>query len=195
MRAHPESLYSFASTRVQPVPVPQQRPTMLVVAAAADVDRFSSNAFTSRPARSAAEAITLLKREPPMVLIVDWQTQPEAAEVTAAATERTAVLGLLGDPAQAPAALRAGCHGLLLKPVIPNLMAARLGRLMRERTHFPMQSRSSAIGERGTNRLWSQTVCPTCKQGGAISFEFSSRRRSWYACLACDGVWLGPRQE
>jgi DNA-binding NarL/FixJ family response regulator len=129
------------------------------------------------------------------VLLLDWEVYPNGAEICSAAPDRTSILGLLNDPAQAPAALRAGCHGLLLKPVIPNLLAARLGRLVRERNNFPMQSRDAAIGERGTNRVWSQTACPTCGHSGAIAFEFSSRRRSWYACLACDGVWLGPRQE
>ena len=34
-----------------------------------------------------------------------------------------------------------------------------------------------------------------CQSNGATSFEYSSYRRMWYACLACDAVWLGPRQE
>jgi DNA-binding response OmpR family regulator len=168
---------------------------MLVLAGAGDYERYAANAFSCRPARSSIEAVTLLKREPPTVLLIDWDTQADAQAVCAAVGDRTAVLGLIGDPAQAPAALRAGCQGLLLKPVIPNLLAARLGRLVRERMSFPTQGRQVAIGERGTNRLWSQTSCPSCGQGGAIGFEFSSRRRSWYACLGCDGVWLGPRQE
>jgi DNA-binding NarL/FixJ family response regulator len=139
--------------------------------------------------------LNVLKRDPPTLLLVDWETQEEAAEVCAAATDRSVVLGLISDAAQAPAALRAGCHGLLLKPVIPNLLAARLGRLVRERDSFPVHGHQIAIGERGTNRIWSHTACPTCRQNGAISFEFSSRRRSWYACLGCDAVWLGTRQE
>jgi hypothetical protein len=27
------------------------------------------------------------------------------------------------------------------------------------------------------------------------SFEFLSRRRAWYACLACRKVWIAPRQD
>lgn len=194
MRPHSQNLVPFASSGLQPAPA-AQRPTMLVMAAAVDVERYTPSAFSCRPARSTAEVLNLLKREPPTLLLVDWETQAEAAEVCAAAADRAAVLALIGEPAQAPAALRAGCHGLLLKPVIPNLLAARLGRLVRERDTFPRRGHQAGIGERGINRVWSQTACPSCRQSGAISFEFSSRRRSWYACLACDGVWLGPRQE
>jgi DNA-binding response OmpR family regulator len=194
MRAHPETLFPATQPRMPPVVAPQQ-PTLLVLAPAADIERYTSAAFLCQAASSAAEAIGRLGRDLPTVLLVDWETEIAASDVCVAATDRTSILGLLGAPEQAPAALRAGCHGLLLKPIIPNLLAARLGRLARERVNFPGAARQSPIGDRGTNRLWSQTSCPTCRTSGAISFDFSSRRRAWYACLACDAVWLGPRQE
>jgi DNA-binding response OmpR family regulator len=47
-------------------------------------------------------------------------------------TGQTSVLVLTESPERGPAALKAGCHGVLLKPFAPNLVAARLGRLVRE---------------------------------------------------------------
>jgi DNA-binding NarL/FixJ family response regulator len=194
MRAHPETLSPVSPSRVHPLATPQ-RPTLLVLADPADVERYRSAAFSSQVSYSATEAIERLRRDPPAVLLVDWDTQSRAPDACVAAPDRTSILALLGTPEQAPAALRAGCHGLLLKPVTPSLLAARLGRLGRERAPFPGAGRHSPIGDHGTNRRWSRTRCPSCDAGGAISFDFSSRRRAWYACLACDAVWLGPRQE
>ena len=87
-----------------------------------------------------------------------------------------------------PDALEARCDGVLLKPFDPNLLVARLARLIRGR----------AIGARsnnGTNRFWGDTACPYCNARGVTSFEFASHRRSWYACGRCKKVWLAKRQE
>ena len=46
-----------------------------------------------------------------------------------------------------------------------------------------------------TNHVWPETRCPACERPGAVSFEFSSHRRAWYACLGCKAVWMGKRQE
>ena len=40
-----------------------------------------------------------------------------------------------------------------------------------------------------------RSIVDGSREGNAVSFEFSSYRRMWYACLACEHVWLGPRQE
>jgi len=83
-----------------------------------------------------------------------------------------------------------------LKPITVNLVAARLGRLCRE---MPAAAAVSRLGvtlqQWGTNRTWPEVHCPQCNEGSAVCFEYSSHRRSWYACLACDHVWLGPRRE
>jgi DNA-binding response OmpR family regulator len=122
----------------------------------------------------------------------------DGAEVSAAARRfsHTCVLVITSAPDRVPAALKTGCHGILLKPFSPNLAAARLGRLCREMSSMPMAARAAAaLQQHGTNRTWPNTACPSCAQTGAVSFEFSSYRRMWYACLGCEAVWLGPRQE
>jgi hypothetical protein len=83
-----------------------------------------------------------------------------------------------------------------LKPFAPNLVAARIGRLSRELPLTPVAVRAAAVMQQtGTNRVWPETHCPKCQTPAATSFEFESYRRMWYACLACDAVWLGNRQE
>ena len=114
------------------------------------------------------------------------------------------VLMTTSEATSVPDVLAAGCDGILLKPFADNLLYARIGRLLRTRVE-QLQARArrgdGASSHRPepplatTNRVWPGTVCPSCDHGGAVSFEFSSHRRSWYACSACKKVWLGKRQE
>ncbi len=106
-----------------------------------------------------------------------------------------------------PAALSAGCDGVLLKPFAPNLLYARIGRLLRSRSMAlrlraqQQQAKAAHFGDRmellaaRTNRDWPNTHCPYCPHRGVTSFEHLSHRRSWYACLACRKVWVARRQE
>jgi DNA-binding response OmpR family regulator len=106
-----------------------------------------------------------------------------------------------------PDALAAGCDAVLLKPFPPNLLHARIGRLLRARGEIlknrarQHQLKAQHLGERselllaGTNRVWPNTQCPYCDHSGVTSFEFCSRRRAWYACLECKKVWIAKRQE
>jgi len=106
-----------------------------------------------------------------------------------------------------PELLQVGCDAVLLKPFAPNLLYARIGRLLRGRSEqLRMRARRAEIGAMpfsprpdpplaSTNRTWPDTHCPACSHDGAVSFEFSSHRRSWYACLACKNVWIAKRQE
>jgi CheY-like chemotaxis protein len=99
-----------------------------------------------------------------------------------------------------PDALEAGCDAILLKPFAPNLLVARMGRLLRERMRAATakaqyQMERSTGSMQGTNRVWRTAHCPRCEHPGPICFEFSSHRRAWYACLQCKNVWLGKRQE
>lgn len=106
-----------------------------------------------------------------------------------------------------PEALEAGCVSVLLKPFASNLLFARIGRLLRERSST-LRDRSARIAGKsqhlvershlliqGTNRVWPTTHCAYCSHAGVTSFEFASHRRAWYACLQCKKVWLGKRQE
>ncbi len=118
----------------------------------------------------------------------------------------TTVLMTASEATSVPDVLAAGCDGILLKPFADNLLYARIGRLLRTRGE-QLQARArrgdgaSDFSHRPepplatTNRAWPGTACPSCDRGGAVSFEFSSHRRSWYACPACKKVWLGKRQE
>jgi DNA-binding response OmpR family regulator len=100
----------------------------------------------------------------------------------------SAVLVITEQVERVPDALEARCDGVLLKPFAPNLLVARIGRLIRAR-RAPGHTRD------GTNRLWPMTACPRCDTKGVTSFEFASHRRSWYACGKCKNVWLAKRQE
>jgi DNA-binding response OmpR family regulator len=111
------------------------------------------------------------------------------------------------DVDQVPDAILAGCDAVLLKPFAPNLLFARVGRLVRSRSTelryraVRQRAKSQHLQERsdlllaGTNQQWPNTHCPYCIHQGVTSFEFTSYRRAWYACLECKKVWLAKRQE
>ena len=158
--------------------------------------RRSSRAITSY---TTSEAVRLIETARPRIVAIDW----DIPEIDGGAGLRrrqkfalTGVLVVMKSPETAPAALTAGCHAILLKPFAPNLVAGRIGRLSRELPATPVTSAPRAmLHQSGTNRVWPETPCPKCHAPSATSFEFSSYRRMWYACLGCDAVWLGPRQE
>ena len=117
------------------------------------------------------------------------------------------VLVTTADVDRVPAAIEAGCDAVLLKPFAPNLLFGRLGRLLRARS-AELRNRSlwqhakaqhlrdrSDMLRAGTNHEWPNTHCPHCAHAGVISFEYTSYRRAWYACLSCRKVWLAKRQE
>jgi DNA-binding response OmpR family regulator len=202
MRAHPETMaWSPGPRPLQPVPT-EARPVLLAAVAAADVEKCSVPSFQRFVPQSTTEALRIIERERPGVVIVDFDLATfDGPQIThaAATLPATSVLVTTAAADRAPAALKAGCHAVLLKPFAPNLVAARLGRLVRERAQQMRMRGFTGSGkpltECGTNRVWPATTCPRCNTAGATSFEFSSHRRMWYACLACDQVWLGARQE
>jgi DNA-binding response OmpR family regulator len=121
--------------------------------------------------------------------------QPSTVLVTTTRAERV------------PDALVAGCDGVLLKPFAPNLLFARVGRMLRAqsvalrlRAHQQL-AKSAHLTERtslltaGTNQVWPSTHCPYCQHDGVTSFDHASHRRDWYACLFCKKVWMAKRQE
>ncbi len=198
MRAHPETIVVSPPWRPA-VPAPaDDRPLVLVAADSQDVSLFGAGQFRRVLARTTDEALRVIERDRPCLVAVDLDvTSMDGVAVCAGAAGRgnASVLVTTRTPERVPAALRSGCHAVLLKPFAPNLLATRIGRLLRERGQAG--ERRSPFIERpcGTNRVWPDTRCPTCDAPGATSFDFSSYRTMWYACLACDGVWLGKRQE
>ncbi|HEY3162111.1 MAG TPA: response regulator [Vicinamibacterales bacterium] len=152
-----------------------------------------------------------LHRRAPAIVVTDLDRQDaDGVDVCREAKSLTTpprVLVTTAEAERVPDALAAGCDGVLLKPFPPNLLFARIGRLLRARSgtlrdRSQHQSLKSAhLADRseellaGTNREWPNTYCPYCDQRGVTSFEFCSHRRAWYACLACRRVWIAKRQE
>jgi CheY-like chemotaxis protein len=198
-RAYAEPLPAFSSNvRVHPAPT-DSRPPLVVAALPQDVERFPTTPYARFAARTTTEALRLIERWRPRLIAVDWDlAEFDHAAIFGAARQITpiGILAVMAEPDRAPSALKAGCHAVLLKPITVNLIAARLGRLCREMPAAAAASRLGAsLPQWGTNRTWPDEHCPKCKEGNAVCFEYSSHRRSWYACLACEHAWLGPRRE
>jgi DNA-binding response OmpR family regulator len=178
---------------------PDEPPVILVAADRSELERFPGSSVIRLCAHTTADVLTALERSRPRVVALDWDCPEIAAANVIEATRRfpnTGVLVAMSTPEHAPTAIRSGCHAVLLKPFAPNLAAARIGRLCREMPTSPAGRRvAAALHTCGTNRLWSDERCPSCNEAGVTSFEFSSYRRMWYACLACNHVWLGHRRE
>jgi CheY-like chemotaxis protein len=197
--AYADPLPPFSSgARAEPT-ANDAHPALIVAVAPADVERFSVDQFVRFVARNTADAIKLMERWRPRVVVVDWDVPDfDGRHICEAAQQMrgTGVLVTTAVPDHAPAALKAGCHALLLKPLNTNLIAARLGRLSRELPAATLiRGISEKLGHGGTNRTWPEMACPQCAQTGTVGFEYASHRRTWYACLSCDSVWVGTRQE
>jgi len=170
-------------------------PVLLVVAEPSDLDSYPAHPYARLAAHSAMDALRLIKESRPQVLAIDWDVARfDGPALCRSAGPATAILVTTARPESAPAAVKAGCHSILLKPLTPSLTAGRIGRLLRQISARPTVS-PEAVRPLGTNRLWEDAVCQRCGVPGATGFDFSSRRRAWYACLSCDCVWIGPRRE
>lgn len=180
-------------------PQAEARAAFVVATAVETVEYFAASGFKRYAVHTTAEALRMIETARPRVVAIDWDVPAIDGPLVCAAALKfplTGVLVAMASSEMAPAALKAGCHAILLKPFAPNLVAARVGRLSRELPSTPAAMRAAtAMHQCGTNREWPGTACPTCNTAPAVSFEFHSYRRMWYACLACDAVWLGPRQE
>jgi hypothetical protein len=198
-RAYADPLPAFSVNQRAHSAASDSRPPLVVAVSPADVDRFPGAPYARFAARTTMEAVRLIEQVRPRVIAIDWDVtdlNPGAICVAAKHVPPVGLLAVMQDPARAPAALKAGCHGVLLKPFALNLAAARIGRLCREMPAATAATRLGAtLQQWGTNRTWRDVHCPQCAQGNAVCFEYSSHRRSWYACLGCEHVWLGPRRE
>jgi DNA-binding response OmpR family regulator len=185
------------TTRSQSAAAPAPPIVAVLAIAESDVVRYPTATFTTVTAHTTGDAIHCIERIRPRVLVVDWDLPvlDGSAVCKAAAQFASATMLVTTESVErVPAAIKAGCHSVLLKPFTLNLAAARLGRLYRE-VSVAMSPAVRAVVERGTNRRWPHTPCPRCSAAGAMSFDHSSYRRTWYACLECEHVWLGARQE
>jgi DNA-binding response OmpR family regulator len=164
-------------------------------------------------ANAASTALTLLKRSTPAVLITELNLSDGRGEdVCRRAKEGTgntppAVLVMTSNVERVPVALAAGCDGVLLKPFAPNLLYSRIARLLRARSleirmrAVQQMAKSAHLSERaaqlsvGTNKIWPTTHCPYCSHAGIVNFDHAQYRQEWFACLACQKVWIARSHE
>jgi DNA-binding response OmpR family regulator len=172
---------------------------------------FDANVYRVNSTPNATVATEYIRRMSPAIVVTELALA-NGSGLDVCSTAKllklpATVLVTTADPTPVPEALAAGCDGVLLKPFAPNLLIARVSRLLRERsTQIRLQAarslgKSAHLSERidllrsGTNRKWPNTHCPYCGHAGVTSFDFASMRRAWYACLDCRHVWMAKRQE
>ncbi len=175
------------------------------------VPLFNSGEFRVSVTPHVKVALEFMRRAAPALVVSDLALDNGPGMNVCAAAKAlpvpATVLVTTTEPTLVPEALAAGCDGVLLKPFAPNLLIARISRLLRDRsTQLRLQAartlgKSAHLSERidllksGTNRTWPNAQCPYCSHAGVTSFDFASMRRAWYACLACRKVWIAKRQE
>ena len=157
-------------------------------------------------------AVDFLSQEQCAAVIIDAEITDtvRVCRHAGATTRPPATLVTLRDAAEAPLVLDV-CHSILMKPFAPNLLLARMARLLRERSRH-VRVHSEALGKRidgararfehlhhrtlllraGTHIEWPNTYCPYCRHAGVTLFDYASTRRGWYACRACRRVWIAP---
>lgn len=152
--------------------------------------------FATLRSAGVADARRSLHDHAPAVVVTELQLPDgdgvDVCRLAKSLPHRPLVIAVTAATDRVPAALEAGCDAILLKPCAPNLLCSRIGRLRRLRESSP----SAAT----TNRRWSDIVCPNCHGhghgNGALAFDFAEHRKVWFACLACQHVWLTrPRGE
>ena len=205
----------MTTTPFTPSPVsPTQIADLLLVDASSDAPTYAAvlrGSYRVATTASAEVARQFLHRQAPALVVTELELPSgDGVELCREAKKLTLpppVLVTTSDVARVPDALAAGCDGVLLKPFAPNLLFARIGRLLRARSEMlrlrarQHSLKTAHLADRstellgGTNRVWPNTHCPYCHHGGVTSFEFCSHRRSWYACLECKKVWIAKRQE
>lgn len=164
-----------------------------------------------KAAHSVGVALEYLTQNPPALVITELALNGgsgvDVCRQAKMLTVPSTVLVTTAEVDSVPDALSAGCDGVLLKPFAPNLLYARMGRLLRARSAALRLSaqrqygKAAYLSERsdllmsGTNRHWPNTHCQYCSHEGVTSFEFTSHRKAWYACLECRKVWMAKRQD
>jgi DNA-binding response OmpR family regulator len=162
-------------------------------------------------ADGAGAALRALERTVPAIVITELDLRNGRGEEVCRRAKQLiptpSVLVTTTSVERVPVALVAGCDGVLLKPFAPNLLYARIGRLLRARSvDIRMRSvqhlaKSAHLVERaaqlsvGTNHVWSSTHCPYCAHTGIVNFDHAVHRREWFACLTCQKVWMAKSPE
>jgi DNA-binding response OmpR family regulator len=193
---------------------PTATPELLIVDREEVTSRYVAalrEKYRVTPVNTAEAALRHVERSAPAMVLLDLELPDGGADrVCRASKELTTpatVLVTTSEVECVPDAIEAGCDAVLLKPFAPNLLFARIGRLIRARSaelryrSYRSRAKSEHLHDRsdlllaGSNQHWPNTQCPCCEHQGVTSFEFTSYRRAWYACLACHKVWLAKRQE
>jgi len=156
-------------------------------------------------------ALQLMKRADCGLVVVDGDVGEMGTTVCRGARQIVPppmVLVTLSSPEAAPAVLDV-CDSILMKPFAANLLAGRVGRLLRlrERAHAVRHDGHRAGIERkpsvdaadgrpaGTLVERTDGQCPQCGRQHVVMFDYASIRRAWYACKGCSSVWLARRIE
>jgi DNA-binding response OmpR family regulator len=159
----------------------------------------------------AAGALRTLERTVPAMVITELDLRDGRGEEVCRRAKQLlptpSVLVTTTSVERVPVALVAGCDGVLLKPFAPNLLYARIGRLLRARSldirmrAMQHMAKSAHLVERaahpslGTNHVWPSTHCPYCTHTGIVNFDHATYRREWFACLACQKVWMAKSHD
>lgn len=170
---------------------------VLVVADSAGLHSYPTGAHPRLTAQTTGDAIRTIEQERPGLVVIDWDLPDIDAVTICRAAMRFPMMNILMTTDRTetvPAAIRSGCRAVLLKPFARNLAAARIGRLSRQMLSRTTIGSTGGDG-RGTNRRWLDLACPRCSTPGVTSFEFSSHRQLWFACLECSHVWRGPEPD
>jgi CheY-like chemotaxis protein len=174
-------------------------------------ERVLRDGYATFVTRSVAAATRLLPEVHPAIIVTELVLPDgdgvEICRAAVALPRPPLVIATTAATERVPAALIAGCHAVLLKPYSPNLLCARIGRLLRtsdrastiprttSHKDIAVSVKAAKVAPATTNRFWNDMQCPGCGEAGATSFDFASHRQMWCACLTCHHVWVARRRE
>src|SRR5438132_6065600 len=133
---------AIAITSVASLPVlsPTQPADLLLVDVSPDAASFAAilrGSYRVATTSSADVARQFLHRSPPALVVTELDLEgADGVEICRDAKALPTPLPVLVTTShveRVPDALAAGCDGVLLKPFAPNLLFARIGRILRER--------------------------------------------------------------
>jgi DNA-binding response OmpR family regulator len=179
-------------------PLPPPMPELLFVdtdATAAKYLPLLREQYRVTTMTTASAALHALGRTSPAIVVTELDLSDGPGEeicrrAKALSTPAT-VLVTTPEAERVPSALAAGCDAVLLKPFAPNLLYARLGRLLRARSlelrlrAHRQYAKSAHLKEQvemlaaRTNREWPNTHCPYCQHlfGPDCRRAMAERRR------------------